>query len=99
MLERNFFDEAARMLAIPIPRRKALRYVASGFAGALLSFLWPMRATATDFDWPCVNCGLSCNSGVCIGKHVDDPCTVAGKPGHCATKSKCSSGKCCTCVT
>lgn len=99
MLERNLIDETARVFALPISRRKAFKYVASGFAAALLSFLWPKRAMATDYDPLCTanNC-LGCVGAVCWGKHVDDPCTIGGKPGHCATKIKCSSGKCCTCV-
>lgn len=96
MLEHNFFDEAARVLAMPIPRRKALRYVASGFAGTLLSFLWPKGAMATDYDPVCSG---TCCIGDCLFRHVDDPCTTAsGKVGHCATKIKCNNGKCCTCV-
>jgi len=46
MLGRNLFDEAARVLAMPVPRRKALKHVAVGFGGALVSFLWPKRAMA-----------------------------------------------------
>ena len=99
MLERNLIDEAARVFALPIPRRKALRYVAGGFAGALLSFLWPKRSTATDYQ---SSCGASCNGclgGACFGKPEGAPCTTATRQvGHCALKIKCSSGKCCTCV-
>ncbi len=46
MSERNLFDEAARVLAMPIPRRKAFKYVTAGLGGAVLSLLWPQRATA-----------------------------------------------------
>ena len=52
MLERKLLDEAARVLAMPVPRRKAFKHLAAGFAGALLSFLWPKRATATDYARP-----------------------------------------------
>jgi len=98
MLERNLLDEAARVLAMPVPRRKAFKHLAAGFAGALLSFLWPKRATATDYDPPCQTvCGPCTNSG-CWGKHVDDPCTVRGKAGHCATYYKCKTGRCCQCL-
>jgi len=99
MKEHNPLDEAARTLALPIPRRKALKYVAAGFGGALLSFVWPKRATATDYDPPCqTSCG-SCTNAGCWGKHVDDPCTMAsGQAGHCASSCKSERGKCCACV-
>ena len=106
MLKRNLFDEAARVLAMPIPRRKALKHVAAGFAGALLSFLWPKRATATDFDPACVPECQSCFTvSTCLNKSVDAPCLVGGKVGHCALTSPiriCRQGyqkvACCTCV-
>jgi hypothetical protein len=85
MLKRNLFDEAARVLAMPIPRRKAFKYVASGFAATVLPFLWPKEITATDVE-PCTGqyapCG--CTNDGCHGKNVDDPCTVRGTKGHCA---------------
>jgi hypothetical protein len=51
MLVRNLFDEAARLLAMPIPRRKALKYLATGFVAAMLPFVWPKEATAIDRDF------------------------------------------------
>jgi len=96
MLERNLFDEAARVLAMPVPRRKAFKHLAAGFAGALLSFLWPTRATATEYDFPCT---ASCGPCINTCRRVDDPCTVGGKAGHCAKVFRCSLyEKCCNCV-
>jgi peroxiredoxin len=61
--ERNLFDEAARVLAMPISRRKAFKHLAAGFAGALLSFVWPKQAQA----WVGRPCGHSCfGKGNCI---------------------------------
>jgi hypothetical protein len=101
MSKLNWFDEAARVLAMPIPRRKALKHVAAGFAGALLPFLWPERAAAVDID---KSCGAFPPSG-CIAKnfcygHVDDPCTVNGQAGHCVQicRTNTSSRAVCTCV-
>jgi hypothetical protein len=99
MLEHNLFDEAARVLAMPIPRRKALTYVAAGFAGALLPFLWPKRATATDYDFPCSN---ECSDAPCRSrfgyKSVDDLCTTAsGQAGHCAKLGMCRGNGYVTC--
>jgi len=107
MLERNLFDEAARILAIPIPRRKAFKHLAAGFAGAALFFLWPKRATAAyELDKYCGgNCGGGCvNDNRCAyPRKVDDRCTTAGgKAGHCAKNCQlCHGGgcvACCSCV-
>ncbi len=100
MFKRNLFDEAARVLAMPIPRRKAFKHLAAGFAGALLSLLLPKRARAGDFDPSCLaSCG-TCNNNGCWGKRVDDPCTVGGKAGHCAKQVVCPEAyrACCTCT-
>jgi hypothetical protein len=99
MLQPNLFDEAARILAMPIPRRKAFRYLGAGFAGALLSSLLLKRAAALDFDLLCSFCP-GCNSTPgCQSKGVDDPCTVGGKIGHCARYIVChENGKCCRCI-
>ena len=97
MSDRSLFDEAALVLAMPIPRRKALKHLAAIFGGSVLSFLWPTRATATGFI--CAPNCAGCFSGNCSYKHVGDRCTTArGQGGHCAQKIKCNVGKCCTCV-
>jgi len=98
MSERNLFDEAARILAMPIPRRKALTYVAAGFAGSLLPFLWPKEATATGLTCGCSNCGSNfcCSDPGCNGRPPGAPCTVAGRAGHCT--KYCKPGHCCRCV-
>jgi hypothetical protein len=99
MSERNLFDDAARVLAMPIPRRKALGYVVAGFAGALLPFLWPKEATATDYDAPCSGSTPGgCTNAGCWGRRVDDTCTVNGQIGHCAKQVTTNSGVCCGCV-
>jgi hypothetical protein len=95
MSDGSLFDEAALVLAMPIPRRKALKHLAVVFGGSVLSVLWPTRATATGFA--CANCA-GCFSGICFGKKVGDPCQIGVRRGHCETKIKCNSGKCCTCV-
>lgn len=104
MLEHNLFDEAARVLAVPIPRRKALKHLAAGFAGALFIFLWPKRAIATDIDKPCrypVNCPGCIFDSRCVDRNVDDPCNAGGKAGHCAQICRfCHGGclACCRCI-
>jgi len=97
MLDRNLFDEAARVLAIPIPRRKALTHLAAGFAGALLSFLWPKQALAGK------PCGQSCPPADCIdqgcyGKSVGESCIYLGKAGYCEEQLECNEITCCHCI-
>jgi hypothetical protein len=103
MLKPNLFDEAARVLAMPIPRRKAFKYVATGFAGALLSLLWPNRARANDYVPQCGNTCKGCiTDAACYGKLAHSSCTVGGKIGYCNTTTKCFvysvSQACCTCT-
>ena len=100
MLDSNFLDEAARILAMPIPRRKAFKHLAVGFAGTLVYFLWPSRATASS-HLPCTSCAGHCNTTPpCQGRHVGDACRVGGKVGHCAKQLVCEGGsfRCCTCI-
>lgn len=78
MSERNLFDEAARVLAMPIPRRKAINYVMTGIAGAVLSLAWPKRATAATCT---TACGGSCTAECCTPGGCK-PC-----PGHCVLVS------------
>jgi hypothetical protein len=97
MLKRNLFDEAARVLAMPIPRRKAFKYVATGFAGALLSFLWPKRARATEHLPYCGNCPGCTNDSACNAKLAHSACTtVGGQRGYCNPIANCigCGGRC-----
>ena len=84
MPERNLFDEAARILAMPLPRRKAFKYLARAFAASLLPSVWFKEAAAAGF--PCGICNGICNSEGCYGRHVDDPCITG--PGKLATAQK-----------
>src|SRR5437899_3222727 len=52
----KLFDEISRMLASPVPRRKALRLFAGGVASALVVAFMPMRGDAFD------NCGTGQNA-------------------------------------
>ena len=74
MMERNWFDEAARVLAMPIPRRKALKYVMTALAGGVLSLGWPKQAAAI---FACRPCGSSCTAQCCTQRGCK-PC-----PGRC----------------
>jgi hypothetical protein len=97
MPERSLFDEAARILAMPIPRRKTFKYLTAAFAGALLPSVWPQEAAAYDYDPLCnFYSALACRSA----KHVDDPCiTSTRQVGHCAKQSySTGAGVTCACV-
>ena len=102
MPKRNSFDEAARILAMPLPRRKAFKYLARAFAASLLPSVWFKEAAAADVDPPCGFCAGQCNTEpACQGRKVDDPCTTStGTAGHCAKAGICSGGsyRCCRCV-
>jgi hypothetical protein len=101
MLKRNLFDEAARVLAMPIPRRKAFKYVATGFAGALLSFLWPKGARATNNFTACTACPGCVSDGGCFDKIKYSSCTTGGgQTGYCKPTTYCyrGTGSCCTCT-
>jgi hypothetical protein len=109
MSERSLFDEAARILAMPIPRRKTFKYLTAAFAGALLPSVWPKEAAASDYDPRCSGACLGCNPdrscyhwGGLSAKLVDDPCTTStGQAGHCVKAVYCrgyAGGACCRCV-
>jgi hypothetical protein len=87
MLGRNLFDEAARVLAMPVPRRKAINYVAAGFAGAGRCCLSFGRSGRGRSGARCVGIApaeVVITDPVCYGKSSYASCTVGGKAGRCA---------------
>jgi len=100
MLDRNLLDEAAQVLAKPIPRRKALRHLAAGFAGALLLFVWPEQAQAGRLP-VCNGCKACHNDLACTGKYAGASCTTSGKKGYCSATFRCNAYtkiSCCKCI-
>jgi hypothetical protein len=99
MLERNLFDEAARVLAMPIPRRKAFKHLAAGFAGALLSLAWPKQARAAGRLPLCGRCPGCSSDFSCSGKYATSRC---GTNRYCRAGTQCRQGlnkyACCRCV-
>ena|SRR3989442_8468 len=82
----KLFDDIARALASPVPRRRAVKLIAGGLAGAVLAAFGPRRAAAQGTCSPacsgnnpqcCLPIGNFCcpSSGVCCGgnKHCCNP--------------------------
>src|SRR5438067_2457671 len=90
----HFFDEAARILASQMPRRRAFKLVGSALVGGIVAALGMKRAVAA-------NCG----SATCTGTQVCCPgttspfCAAAGSVccGNkaCASGLACCNGTCC----
>src|SRR6266849_260505 len=85
-------DDVARILATPMPRRKAVRLVGGALAAALLGPFAVRRAGADDCDSPNVKCGgggdegdddkICCPPGTCCATH--------GHTHHCCKKNQCT---------
>jgi len=90
----SVFDEVARILASPMPRRQALRRVIGGLAGAALATAaWPGNARA-DNDKTCSTDGdckknESCCNGTCCPPGKD----CCGNK-VCCPHGQCKQGKC-----
>jgi hypothetical protein len=77
MKNENWFDDVARVVAMPIPRRKAVRYATFGLAAAALAFLFPKRALAAQACENVTDClsGGSCtNDALCNNKNANAQC-------------------------
>jgi hypothetical protein len=102
----HWFDDASRMLARPLPRRRVLAMIAGGVAGSALGAIWPGRvAMATGL--PCLGCTVPgafiCGTeiftdiGACVDACRSNPrvcfcqsCSSACPPGQTE-----SAGRCC----
>ena len=100
----KLFDDISRILASPVPRRKALRLFAGGVASALVAALGPMRGDALD------NCGsgqtpcgttpsgsqrcctpsqFCCNNAACCSRNVVCCGSKCCSPGDACVNNKC----------
>ena len=86
----NFLDDAARILASPMPRRRALRLLGGAIAGGILGTLGARRAQAQ-------TCNPPCTSGrVCCSWQGTNFCITAGDTCCGNTQGCNSSQQCCT---
>ena len=74
----KLFDDISRILASPIPRRRALRLIVSGLVGATFAAigLQPAEAVTCTTDSQCGTGNVCCN-GICCTKGqacVDKKC-------------------------
>ena len=88
----NTIDEAARILASPLPRRQALRALGNILIGSLLAALGVKQANAGCI--PGCASGQTCCPGL-FGNVVKPFCIAAGR--ICCGSTSCASGQtCCT---
>jgi hypothetical protein len=100
MNEQNRFDEVTRALAMPIPRRKAFRYAASGLASAALAFLFPKRASAAQACQDvsdCLSGGTCKNDALCNNKAPGNQCGNRKKCMVLCRSESDSDAVCCKC--
>ena len=81
-----FTDEVARILAGPMPRRRALKLLSGVLAGAFLSSIGVQRAKAGSGCASCTVRQLCCNNA-CINSEYYQCCNGEA----CSTKAVCCS--------
>jgi hypothetical protein len=110
MTRDSLFDDVARVLASPMPRRQALARILSGLAAAALTtIVWPARAQAdsktckADSDCGtgsyCCNKKICCTTGqVCCGSGANSLCCPQGGSccGNGANTICCDPGEVCS---
>jgi hypothetical protein len=87
MSKDNLFDDIARILASPMPRRQAFRVIAGGLAsGAVVSLLEPQPAHALAVACANVPAGTDCSNGTCA---AGSTCMEFG--GRCTCRQNCTT--------
>ena len=90
----NFFDNLCRSLASPMPRKRALKVIAGGFAGAILApFVFGQSQGNGQGDQG--NTSKKCrNSCVCPGANAEGGCCSPGQTcwGTGSTQVCCGAG-------
>jgi hypothetical protein len=92
----NFLDDAARILASPIPRRRALKLLGGALAGV---FAGTFAATTASADTKGTKCGnITCPAGATCCTTGSQPfCATDGKNSCCGdNKADINSQICCT---
>lgn len=99
----SFFDNVARTLATPMPRRKAFRLLGGALLGGLFAPYALAAACTTNGN---CNTNQCCLAGQCAGKSSNVQCTsICCAPGTCCFSgtacgvicgsSCCGAGQCC----
>jgi hypothetical protein len=97
----ELIDNVARILATPMPRRKALKLFGGALATAVFAVSGPRTASAASCKNGQVTCGgganaTCCKTGCCYGSGGKNCCTGYLQSGSCLTK-KPSSGSFTSC--
>src|SRR5205823_2958207 len=87
----ELLDNIARILATPMPRRKALRYLGGALAAASIAVIGgrPVSATACPKPTPSVG-DFTCGSGsgaTCCARN--ECCALKGNVGTCCKRNEC----------
>src|SRR5450755_3331039 len=98
----SLLDDVARILASPLPRRRALKLVSGALAGGILAALDLRPAAAQNDAKPkCPPRTTKCGTGSLCCSSTQTCCTTSATP-FCATQGKtccgktsCSSGQTC----
>ncbi len=102
----ELFDDISRVVGSQIPRRRALRLIGGGLAGAALTALWPRRTEAGPADCPDQSSSAqadqsfrgSCSDGASVGKATEKACAAAARDTARKCHSKCAQLGCATAV-
>jgi hypothetical protein len=97
----ELIDNVSRILATPMPRRKAMKLFGGALAAAVVAFAEARPASAAGCKGQLVACGTGanatcCKSGCCYGGGNKNCCTGFLFNGSCLTK-KPSSGSYTSC--
>jgi hypothetical protein len=90
----HIFDDIARTLATPVPRRKALKVIAGGFAAAALAFFGGKAALANGTP-TCKTTEKPCGTDCCNSAQVCVNNTKCCSPRMVCGNSCCNTGEKC----
>src|SRR4051794_18568832 len=94
----TLFDDVARVLASPMPRRQALATIMRGLAGAaVISLFGPEEARADptpDANGNCPGNHSNCNGVVCCNNNTQECCPNGTGATCCRPPQMCVDGRC-----
>jgi hypothetical protein len=89
----HLLDEAARILASPVPRRQALRLLTSALVTGVVSMLGIKRAEAQGCSPPCRANQICCEGAGSGGGDDDDDDRRNGSRGFCISQNRTCCGR------